>query len=42
MIKESIYKEDMKILKISASDWRISELVKQKHNKNELETLLQF
>ena len=37
MIKESIYKEDMKILKISASDWRISELVKQKHNKNELE-----
>ena len=37
MIKESIYKEDMKILKVSSSDWRVSEFVKQKHNKNELE-----
>lgn len=37
MIKESIYKEDMKILKVSASDWGLSEFMKQKHNKNELE-----
>lgn len=37
MIKKSIYKEDMKILKVSASDWGLSEFMKQKHNKNELE-----
>ena len=37
MMEESIYKEDMKILKVSASDWRISEFMKHKHSKNQLD-----
>ena len=37
MMEESIYKEDMKILKFSASYWRISEFMKHKHSKNQLD-----
>lgn len=37
MIKESIYKENMEILKLYASNQRASEYMKQKHNENELD-----